>query len=333
MPGAVKAFLAALWLLVAAAAAAHPPSGLVADREGNLYFSDLTAVWRVDPEGRLTLFRPAVAGSHVHELALAEDGAVEGEQNRYDPATQRFFAGLWRRTPDGEESWPVPMTEAPPNGMGLARDRGGNRYTLQWPAYDRPNAVLLRLRPDGRSEMLFEEEKGAGGGLRQTGLGSSGPVLVEPDGGILFANRGVLRRRAADGPVESIYDGGAGSNLRSLALARDGAIVAADIGRRAVISIRGDGPASTLYRPPEGWIPTGVAFSRGILHLLEVREERGRPLRVRVVAVEESGPRVVAEPGEPVERQGAEARRRPLVAAAGVAALVALALWLRRRAA
>src|SRR3712207_5467438 len=75
--------------LAAAPAAAHPPYGLVADAAGNAYFSDLQTVWRLSPEGRLSVFR-AVPDTHVHAIALAPDGAIEGDQNHYDPETQRF---------------------------------------------------------------------------------------------------------------------------------------------------------------------------------------------------------------------------------------------------
>src|SRR3712207_4184119 len=90
-------------LFLAAAALAHPPYGLVADDRGNLYFSDLETVWRLGPDGRLAVFRAAVPDTHVHELALTPDGAIAGDQNRYDPATQRFYWGIWRRTTAGEE--------------------------------------------------------------------------------------------------------------------------------------------------------------------------------------------------------------------------------------
>ena len=101
-------------LAAAAPGAAHPPYGLVADRQGSVYFSDLETIWRLSGDGRLSVFRPPVPGTHVHSLALAPDGAVEGDQNRYDPSTERFYSGLWRRTGEGAEQAIAPMTERPP---------------------------------------------------------------------------------------------------------------------------------------------------------------------------------------------------------------------------
>ena len=111
----MRGFLAALLLLcgLAAPAMAHPPFGLVVDPTGNIYFSDLETVWRLSPDGQLSVFRAAVPETHVHELALAPDGAIEGDQNHYDPATERFYTGLWRRTPTGEEQQVVSLTERP----------------------------------------------------------------------------------------------------------------------------------------------------------------------------------------------------------------------------
>ena len=48
-------------------ARAHPASGIVVDSKGNIYFSDLETVWRVDSAGQLNVFRDGVRGRHVHE--------------------------------------------------------------------------------------------------------------------------------------------------------------------------------------------------------------------------------------------------------------------------
>lgn len=90
-------------LAAASPSAAHPPYGLVADEAGNAYFSDLETVWRLSADGRLSVFRPHVPETHVHALARAPDGSIEGDQNRYDPSTERFYSGLWRRGADGAE--------------------------------------------------------------------------------------------------------------------------------------------------------------------------------------------------------------------------------------
>ncbi len=53
-------------------ASAHPASGIVLDRAGNIYFSDLETIWKIDTNRRLSIFRAGVRGRHVHELSIDE---------------------------------------------------------------------------------------------------------------------------------------------------------------------------------------------------------------------------------------------------------------------
>jgi len=235
----------------------------------------------------------------VHALALAPDGAIEGDQNRYDPATERFFSGLWRRTPAGAERPLVSMTERPPPGSGVWQDSAGNRYTSQWYSSADRRMVLRRRRPDGRVDVLFDE---AGGALRrpQSTVESVGGMAFGADGSLFFANGGVLRRLAPDGRVAEWYDGGEGSSLRGLAAAPGGNVLAADMGAKTVLAVAPGGTVSTLYRETAAWSPTAVALVRGRLLVLEANDDvYEREDRVRVIEVNEGNARVVASPSSP----------------------------------
>jgi hypothetical protein len=56
-----------LVLSLSAAIGAHPGSGIVSDRAGRIFFTDLRQVRRVDPDGTLAV---AVPDTHTHELVL-----------------------------------------------------------------------------------------------------------------------------------------------------------------------------------------------------------------------------------------------------------------------
>lgn len=334
----LMALLMGITLLGAIPARAHPPYGLVEDEAGNRYFSDLETVWRLSPDGKLRAFRPAVPGHHVHEVALAPDGAIEGDQNSYDPATQRFYTGLWRRSSAGAEAMIVPMTERPPPGAGVWQDRAGNRYVAHWVSSDDRRVVLLRRRPNGTVETLFDET----GGTRrpaQPSVGSVGGMAFGNDGSVFFANGRLLRRLDANGAVTTLYDGGEQSSLRGLAVAPDGRVLAADMGRKVVVAIGQDGGVATPYRAPAGWLPVAVAQSGERLLVLQANADPyERDKRVRLVEVTRGVERVIASPGaspgprtqNPQEAEGQE--DTPLALLLGVAASAALAvLWLKRR--
>jgi hypothetical protein len=328
-------------LAAAAPAEAHPPYGLVVDAAGNTYFSDLETVWRLSPDGGLSVFRPHVPETHVHALALAPDGAILGDQNRYDPATGRFYSGLWRRTTGGVERPVAPMAERPPPGSGVWQDSAGNRYASQWVSSADRRVVLLRRRPNGRVEAVFDE---AGGAPRppQATVESVGGMAFGADGSLYFTNNAVLRRLAADGRVTKLYNGGAQSSLRGLAAAPDGRVLAADMGAKTVLAVARDGRVLTLYRETAAWSPTAVALAGGRLLVLEANDDAYQyEDRVRVIEVEQGRGKVVASPPHPQAAQASPPSRtapsepRPLtMLLAGVAAAAAIfgiwrLLWLR----
>lgn len=62
--------LALLLLLFALPAFGHPSWGIVTDAAGNVYFSDLNHVWRIDHRtGALTLAHRGSADVHIHEIS------------------------------------------------------------------------------------------------------------------------------------------------------------------------------------------------------------------------------------------------------------------------
>jgi hypothetical protein len=334
----VAAFACALFAV--AGAHAHPPYGLATDARGNIYFSDLEAVWRLTPAGRLELFRARSGDTHVHEVVVAPDGAVEGDLNHYDPATGRFYTGLWRRTSDARETMPVPMTEDAPDGFGLWQDGRGNRYASHWPSNEDRRTILTRRSPDGRSKIVFAE--GRPGAARKGSVAGVGGMAFGADGAVYFADRNLLRRLGPDGRTVLVFQAPAGSSLRGLAVARDGRILAADMGLKSVIAVAADGRVETLYREMEAWLPTAVAAFGGRLLVLEANADpRDQTNRVRVIRVDEKGrSEVVAMPG------GASAKARPetpstdapprvppaaIAGAVAVAAAAAAGLWIRRR--
>ena len=334
-----RLWLLALLLLWTAAATAHPPYSLVEDRQGNVYFSDLETVWRLAPDGRLERFRPRAGDSHVHELALAPDGAVEGDSNRYDASTQTYWTAVWRRTPNGREIWVMRWTTAPPKGMGLLQDKHGNRYTAQWRSNDDRRTMLFRRTRGGKVELLHGDARAAAR-FRQSAPSSIGGMAWLADGSLVFADSRVLRRFTPGAPLATLYQGGPGANFRGVAAAADSRVLAADMGRREVVAVSADGRADILYRSPPEWLPTAALQARGRLLVLEANADPYQYQdRVRVVAVRGGAAQEVARPVHgPVGRSSApqaEAEKDlPVGAAAGALAAVSAAgivFWLRRR--
>src|SRR5690348_3280743 len=89
---------------------AHPGWGIALDVRGQVYFTDLKTVWKIDDKGKLSMLRSG-SDSHTHELNVDAAGNVYGAENSYDPGTQKFYGGIWRVAPSGEFSYVLPLTE------------------------------------------------------------------------------------------------------------------------------------------------------------------------------------------------------------------------------
>ena len=84
-------------LLFPTASRAHPGVGIVSDRWGNIFYTDLKNVYKISPSGEKTV---AVARVHTHELALDSAGNLYGEHLWYTgEADNRWRRYVWRRTP------------------------------------------------------------------------------------------------------------------------------------------------------------------------------------------------------------------------------------------
>lgn len=277
---------------------AHPPWGIVADRQGQVYFSDLETIWKIDARGRLSVFRAGVQGKHTHELAIDEGGNLFGEDLTYDPASQRNSVAMWRMTPAGDLSYVLAMTTSPPAGFSLWRDRAGNMYSVKQ-NQDSPQreVLILKRTSEGRLVTLH------GGNRppppeRQPILYSVGGVAFGPDG-TLYATDGknilkitadggvstLARNISAEGPAGERSEGGSGGRVYGLAVDAQGNVFAADFNNRRVVKVAPDGKTTTLLRTESPWSPSGVTISNGELYLLEFGPGPPRP-RVQKLAAD-----------------------------------------------
>src|SRR5687768_13363065 len=117
-------FLIAIVFFVPQRADAHPASGIVVDSKGNVYFSDLETIWKVDTSGKLTVLRSGIRGRHVHELAIDNDDNIFGADISYE--SQTWVSSVWKMTPNGDLTYLLRPTTDPPRGMSLWHDRQGN---------------------------------------------------------------------------------------------------------------------------------------------------------------------------------------------------------------
>ena len=279
-------------MFLAAGVSAHPAWGIAVDQQGRVYFSDLKSVWKIDLDGKVSMFRRGT-DSHTHEINLDETGNVIGAENSYVPATQKFYSGIWRMTPAGEFSYMVPMAERLPTGTSIWKDWAGNSYHVG--RFQDRDLLVLKRSPDGRVTVLAGSETAAPV-YKQTGSYGIGAVAFGPDQSIYFLHGPNVGRVGPGGkgtPVAATVksEGELPVMLFGLAVDALGNALTADFESRRVIRIAPDGKQTTILREGAPWHPSGVAVRGDNIYVLEsgTRPDHTPTGETRVVKVGKDG--------------------------------------------
>jgi len=260
-----------LCLLFALQAYAHPGSGIVVNKQGEIFFTDTgRGVWKIDRQGKLT-YLPA---SRFHWMALDEAGSFAGSRKSF---------GEWFERVSPENSIPIIITCSDfPCTIG----RDGNLYY----ADTRPAAPrIIRRTPDGSESIV------AVGEMFQDVSG----IAPGPDGSLYITDAGrpdasVIRKIAMDGTISAIAKvhvskSGTGnpppetevSHCRGLVVDSSGVTYVAATGSRAVLRITPQGKVSGILQSEGSWSPTGVTLFEGEVYVLEWSDSPASQTEVR----------------------------------------------------
>lgn len=268
----------------ASAAMAHPPWGIVVSSTGIVYFSDLETVWKIDRDGKKSVFRASV-GRHVHELSIDEQDNLYGPVEVYEARTEKYLIGVWRMTPDGKETQLQHPIDIVMSGVSIWRDRAGNMYSVDQNNHKKERTLILRRTPSGIVSTLaggaYGYKDGKGTAAR---FGSVSAMTLAPDGSIYLTDALSVRRVSLDGTVTTLATnlaartsedkptlfGGMDKSIMGLAVGYDGQVYVADAGNRRLLKISNDGKAGVVYRLDPPYFPTGVFATRnGDVYVLE----------------------------------------------------------------
>ena len=264
---------------------AHPAWGIVVDRNNQIYFSDLETIWKIDAQGKLTVFRAGVSGRHVHELTMDEDGNLYGADYSYESEAQGYINAIWKMTPAGSFTYILAPTNSLPRGMSIWRDRDGNTYFVEQNNHLKRETLLLRRTPSGNVTVLAGSSYGhADGRGSQAKFSSIVGMAFGPDGSLYVADRSSVRKVTMDGTVMTLandldvkspnknpIEGAiAWGSLMGLSVNAQGDVYVADYRNRRVLRTTSSGAVSTVAQAEQPWTPTGVAVARnGDLYILE----------------------------------------------------------------
>ena len=260
----------ALYLLAIAAsavptvAAAHPSVAVVMDSRGNVFYSDLSRVWMIAPDGTKSI---AVPGVHTHELHLDPDGTLYGEHVWYEgEQTDKWGYRVWKRSPQGTITTMIPATTGFITGYSFVRDRTGTMYWAE-----RRKSIDIRKRKSGGPITVHSR-----GPFRDVRW-----MISNPDGVLYLIDAGDLKKILPSGKVITIapkiasrsitrFNVGERHAVMGLWLDRAGNVYAAVYGAGVVKRVTPAGVVTAVARSRLPWSPTGgMVAPDGSMWILE----------------------------------------------------------------
>jgi len=252
---------------------AHEGWGIIVDRQGQTYFSDIptNTIWIITPEGEPKAF---LSNKHSHALVLGEDGSIYGTHEHHAAS----IGSVWRIAPDGSFSeFFTPTADFPLNLHPFIVDRDDNIYSTN--AIDFPNqsdkATLLKAKPNGEVTILAGGTRGyrdgRGGAAQFSGIDG---MAWAADGSLYVTDGVYVRRVAMDGTVTTLGGGALtsqsyGEDLMGLAVSPNGSVHVADYSQRRVFELMPDGNTRTILETGLFWSPTGITIVGEELYVLE----------------------------------------------------------------
>ncbi len=244
--------------LLAASALAHPGSGILVDRLGQVFFIDTgSGLWKIDTKGALSHLSPL----RNHWLAMDPNDLFQQSRLPTDPG------GDWVITAAGSNPTILISTDFP-----LVIGQDGNLY---YPSVRERDRRILRINAAGATTTFATLPRSASGEQYING------ITTGPDGSIYYTDDAAIGRITANGKFSTVATVPAlgrgpkipGSEvhpyLRGLKVDAKGVVYVADAGDARLLKITPDGKVSTLLQLESPWAPTDVAVFGDIVYVLE----------------------------------------------------------------
>ncbi len=260
----------------------HPAWGIVVDTNGQIYFSDLETIYKIDSQGKLSIFRAGVSGRHVHDLSIDAGGNIYGWENVYEPQTEKHLRAFWKMSPKGEYTEIVSLTENPPLGISIWRDSGGNTYSVEPWNNEKKETKIIKRTTDGKTSVFAGGKYGYLDGQKEKAeFNVITDMAFGKDNTIYLTNDDKVRKIDRFGMVTTIYRNETTnqkqnnpepfSRLYGLDVDKENNVLAADFANNRLLKISSDGKISTFLKSEKDWSPIGVATFGDEVYVLEVR--------------------------------------------------------------
>jgi len=241
-------------------ALSHPGSGIVVDRQGEIFFADTgSGVWKLDTQGRLT----QIAAHRFHWLTMDADDRLR------DTTLPSGSNGEITRV--GAKPTLLVASDFP-----IAIGRDGSLY---YPSHGTALPLqILKLTPSGQTVLARPPAPKAGNPLSELNGLATGP-----DASVYYTENKAIRRITPQGRVSTIVEnvnlprcasipGNEAKDaplLRGLTVADRGTIYVAASGCGSVLKVTPEGQITIVLEVDSPWSPTAVALFGEDLYVLE----------------------------------------------------------------
>jgi ribosomal protein L32E len=139
----LKKIFTTLLIISVQVVTAHPGIGIVEDSRGNIFYTDLEHVWKIDVAGTKSI---AVKNVHTHELFLDEQDNLFGENLWYNGEKLNTWGHyVWKFSSQGKFEKIIPDTEGFLENYSFVRDHFGRMY---WADRKGPCQHVVRKNQD-----------------------------------------------------------------------------------------------------------------------------------------------------------------------------------------
>lgn len=257
---------------------AHPGIGIVMDSKGTIFYTDLVHVWKISPEGEVTI---AVKDVHTHELYIDKDDNLYGEHEWYNgEVTDTWGNYVWCLSASGELQQSIPPVEGFLANTTLVRDVKGNSYFSE----KRDDFEILKVESqDGVisqfSEHHFDDIRWMHFSKNDENLYIVDKLQIKkvsPEGTVTVVAENLKEKQAPFGGVADRH------YLYGLWTDTTANVYVAAYGAGKVKKITPEGTIETVYKAPLLWSPAGgLITSKGIMYILEY--SKSNKARVRKI--------------------------------------------------
>ena len=246
--------------LLSASVLAHPGSGILVDRLGQVYFIDTgSGLWKIDTRGGLSHLSPL----RNHWLAIDANDRFTQSRLPTDPGHD------WVITAAGSNPTILISTDFP-----LVIGREGDLY---YPSVRESNARIVRTKSAGDTSTFVTLPRSVAGAPVSWING----IAIGADGSIYYTEDNAIRRITIEKKITTVATVPALANgpaipgsdkhpyLRGLKTDANGVVYVADAGDARVLKITPDGKIISLVQLERPWAPTDVAVFGDVVYVLE----------------------------------------------------------------